>query len=119
VIGTTRTVQVFAFPAPVDMRKWFDGLFGLVTETLHQNPLSGALFLFVGKNRRRAKVLYWDGTGLCIFAKRLEKGQFASLWRDDRSAPLALTQSELSLFLEGCVLVGQRPLSPPPFTFGG
>jgi transposase len=118
MIGSTRVVQVFAFPRPVDMRKWFDGLFALVTQGLQRNPLSGELFLFVSKNRKRAKVLYWDGTGLCVFAKRLEKGQFAKLWRDDSTAPLELTQSELALFLEGSVLVGKLPLSPPPFSPG-
>jgi transposase len=119
MIGTTRIIQVFAFPKPIDMRKWFDGLFGLVTQSLHRNPLSGELFLFVSKNRKRAKVLYWDGTGLCIFAKRLEKGHFARLWRDDVSVPLSLTQSELALFLEGSDLAGKLPLSPGPFTLGG
>jgi transposase len=52
--------------------------------------LSGDLFLFVSKNRRRARVLYWDGTGLCVFAKRLEKGRFAAPWeRAEGQAPQA------------------------------
>lgn len=70
--------------------------------------------LFVGKCRRRAKVLWFDGTGLCLLAKRLEKGRFAAVW----STP-ELTQSELMLFLEGSEAVGRVPLSPPPFSLEG
>jgi hypothetical protein len=57
------------------------------------------------------KVLVWDGTGLCIFQKRLERGRFAALWRED-GAVVHLTASELALFIEGCDLVGRRTLSP-------
>jgi transposase len=114
VIGSTRRVSVYAFGAPVDMRKSFDALFALVTSELQQEPLSGDLFVFVGKNRRRAKVLYWDGTGLCVFAKRLEKGRFAAPWSQSTRGPILWTTTELTLFLEGSELVGKVPLSPPP-----
>ena len=53
----------------------------------------------------------WDGTGLCIFQKRLERGRFAPLWRDDGGV-VQLTSTELALFIEGCDLVGRRTLSP-------
>jgi len=56
--------------------------------------------------------LLWDGTGLCIFMKRLEEGRFAALWRDGDADVLRLTSTELSLFIEGCELVGRRALSP-------
>ena len=105
--------RVYAYSAPVDMRKGFDGLYGLVRERLDRDPLGGDLFLFVSRSRRRAKVLLWDGTGLCIYAKRLEQGRFAHLWRSEPSQALELSSSELSLFLEGCELVGQMSLSPP------
>jgi len=72
VIGSTRQVAVNAYGAPADMRKSFDTLSLLVVEGLGRDVLSGDLFLFVSRNRRRAKVLYWDGTRLCVFAKRLE-----------------------------------------------
>ena len=62
--------RVFAFGAPVDMRKGFDGLYALVREGMGQDPLSGDLYLFVSRNRIRAKVLLWDGTGLCVYAVR-------------------------------------------------
>jgi transposase len=111
ILGTSRAVRVFAYPEPVDLRKGYDGLFGLVKTGLARDPLSGDLFLFLGKRRGGCKVLLWDGTGLCIFQKRLERGRFASLFRDDGRS-VQLTASELALFIEGCELVGRRTLSP-------
>jgi transposase len=69
----------------------------------------------VNATRKRAKVLLWDGTGLCIYAKRLEQGRFACLWRDADARVVQLTMSELQLFLEGSALVGRVALSPVPF----
>ena len=86
-------------------------MFGLVKTGLGRDPLSGELFLFVNKRRDTCKVLMWDGTGLCIFQKRLARGRFASLWREDDAAA-RLTASELALFIEGCELIGRRTLSP-------
>jgi len=111
ILGTSRVVRVFAYPAATDLRKGYDGLYGLVQTGLKRDPLSGELFLFVNAGRKLCKVLLWDGTGLCIFQKRLEKGTFAKLWRDDGTV-VRLTQSELALFIEGCVLVGKQTLSP-------
>ena len=112
MIGTSRSVRVWARPRPTDLRKGYNGLFSLVRQELERDPLSGDLFLFVNRRRTGCKVLLWDGTGLCIFMKRLEKGRFASLWRDGESETLQLTATELSLFVEGCTLVGRRLLSP-------
>lgn len=111
-----RRVMVYAYAQPVDMRKGFDGLTALVTEGLHREALSGDAFIFVSRDRVRAKVLHWDGTGLCIYAKRLERGRFARLWRDESNAPITLTVSELDLFLDGSTMVGRVALSPPPVT---
>jgi transposase len=97
------------------MRKNFDTLSGLVTEELGRELCSGDMFLFVGRNRKRAKILYWDGTGLCLFSKRLEKGRFAAPWSSASTQPLIWTTTELSLFLEGSELVGRVALSPSPF----
>lgn len=107
-------VRVFAYAKPVDMRKGFEGLFGLATQTLGRQVLDGDLFLFVGRDRRRAKVLYFDGTGLCLLHKRLEQGRFAALWQSGAGTSLVLSLSELQLYLEGCALVGRVALSPPP-----
>jgi transposase len=119
MIGSTRSVRVFAYTRPADLRKGFDGLSGLVASELGRDVLSGDCFLFCSRKRRSAKVLMWDGTGLCIFSKRLEQGLFACLWKrghdDDASAPLELTMSELALFIEGSELVGKRALSPAQF----
>ncbi len=96
----------------------FDGLSGLVTDRLGQDPLSGDCSLFVNATRKRAKVLLWGGTGLCIYAKRLERGRFACLWREATTPVVRLTVSELPLFLEGSTLVGRVALSPAPFVVG-
>ena len=116
MIGSTRQIRVFAFGAPADLRKGFDGLSGLVTQELDGDPLSGDLFVFVNRSQTLAKVLLWDGTGLCVYSKRLETGRFACLWRRPEESRLQLTMSELALFLEGSKLVGRMPLSPPIFT---
>jgi transposase len=112
VIGLGRRVAVYAFGAPVDMRKSFDTLSAIVREHVKHDVLDGAVYVFVGKTRRRAKVLFWDGTGLCVLAKRLEKGRFAAPWSKKKPL-LEWTTSELALFLEGSELVGRIPLSPP------
>jgi transposase len=117
VIGSTRRIRVYAYGKPADMRRSFDGLASLVTAALGRDPLSGDLFLFVGRDRRRAKVLFWDGTGLCLYAKRLEKGTFSAPWQTPAGKPLEMTSSELHLFLEGCRLAGKISLSPPEFSF--
>jgi transposase len=117
ILGTSRAVRVFAYPAPVDLRNGYDGLFGLVKRDLGRDPLSGELFLFVNKRRKGCKVLVWDGTGLCIFQKRLERGTFASPWRE-KGVVVKMTASELALFIEGCELVGRRALSPAAIVAG-
>jgi transposase len=110
-------VTVYAYARPTDMRKGFDGLCALVAQGLHRDPLGGDVFIFVSRDRVRAKTLQWDGTGLCIYAKRLERGRFARLWREeDGDDPITLTISELDLFLEGSVLVGRVALAPPALT---
>jgi transposase len=121
ILGTSRAVRVFAYPEAVDLRKGYDGLFGLVKSGLGRDPLSGELYLFVNKRRDSCKVLVWDGTGLCIFQKRMEQGRFASPWRESGDV-VRMTQSELALFIEGCALVGRRALSPEavvPAPLGG
>ena len=99
-----RRVAVYAYAEAVDMRKGFDGLSALVTAGLHRDPLNGDVYIFVSRDRVRAKVLHWDGRGLCVYAKRLERGRFARLWRDDQDGPLTLTVSELDLFLDGSTI---------------
>jgi transposase len=115
MIGSTRQLRVFAYAAPADMRKGFDGLSALVQQALGRDPLSGDVYLFVSRNRQRAKALLWDGTGLCVYAKRLEQGRFAAPWEHESEGPVQMTMSELALFLEGSRLVGRMVLSPPAY----
>lgn len=110
---SARRQQVWVYGQPCDMRKSFDTLSALVVGAMSRELLSGEYFVFVGKRRKRAKVLYWDGTGLCLFSKRLEQGRFASLWADDR-ASVELSPNELALLLEGSDAVGRMRLSPAP-----
>jgi transposase len=111
MIFGVRRVRVFAYTRPADLRKGFEGLSALVRQELCHSPLSGDLFLFVNRLRHRAKILHWDGTGLCIYAKRLEKGRFACLWNESRQH-LELSETELRLFIEGSDLVGKICISP-------
>jgi transposase len=100
--------RVFGYPAPVDLRKGYDGLFGLVEQGLKLDPMCGDLYLFVNESRKLCKILVWDGSGLCVFQKRLTLGTFAKLWRDDGKV-LRLTQRELALFIEGSTYFARRP----------
>jgi len=104
-------VRVFASREPVDLRKGFEGLSALVRSSLGHDPTSGDLFLFVSRNRLRAKVLLWDGTGLCLLSKRLESGRFVALWERSRADAIELSAAELSLFLDGCEAIGRERLS--------
>lgn len=112
LIGSSRVIRVWAWPAPVDLRRGFDGLYAMVVSQLSKDPLSGELFLFTNISRKNCKVLFWDGTGLCLFAKRLERGRFAPLRRTELGGPIQLTASELALYIEGSSLVGKAALSP-------
>jgi transposase len=94
------------------MRKSFNTLSGLVS-TMGHDVAAGDVFLFVSKNRKRAKVLWYDMTGLVLLAKRLDVGKFAAIWETD-AGEIELTMNELQLLLEGCKVVGRMQLSPPP-----
>ena len=83
-----------------DLRRGFDGLSALVQTKLEQNPFSGHVFVFRGRRGDLIKVLWWDGQGLCLFAKRLEKGRF--IWPTaSAGAAAALTPAQLAMLLEG------------------
>lgn len=112
IFGTSRSVRVWARTGSTDLRKGYNGLYGLVKNELERDPLSGDLFLFVNRRRSSCKVLMWDGTGLCIFMKRLERGRFAVFRRHPETGVVRLSASELALFIEGCELVGRQSLSP-------
>lgn len=92
-------VRVYLFGRPTDMRKSFDGLYALTRNELKQDPLSGHLFVFVNRRGTQMKVLYFDRSGFCVWAKRLERGCFVSNWRDVQSREMDWTG--LKLMLEG------------------
>ena len=106
-------VEVHVFNQPTDMRKSHDGLAAICKHVMGCNPLSGQVFVFMNKRRDRVKSLFWDGTGLCLYYKRLEQGQFTNLWQ--RNAPNRLSTMELRLILDGAKLEGKLPLSPEEF----
>lgn len=99
MFSDTAAVRVFLAPGVTDMRKSFNGLYTLVRGALQGDPLSGHLFVFCNRRRDRVKILYWDGSGLWVCAKRLEKGTFR--WPQPGDESIELTQSELNLLLAG------------------
>ena len=113
MIGSTRSIRVFAYAEVTDMRKSYNGLESIVRLGLGHDIMDGDLFLFVNRRRNRAKVLFFDGTGLCIFMKRMEKGRFAAPWDRTDEPTLKLTTSELAVFLDGSKVVGKIPLILP------
>jgi transposase len=104
--------RVFAHPAPVDMRKGFNTLAGLVALSGHDVAV-GDKFLFASRDRKRAKVIWLDRVCARLLVSRIDAGCFAPLWRDD-GKPVELTTSELRLYLDGSKLVGTKALTPPP-----
>jgi len=118
MIAFSRGLRVWAYPAPCDLRKGFDGLSSLVTHQLCREVLGGDLFVFINRRRTLCKMLYWDGTGLCILQKRLAEGKFPRLWKraDAEATGIELTPSELGLFIEGCEVLEDQRLSPPDVT---
>ena len=115
MINLGRHVAVYAFGERVDMRKSFDTLAAVVRAGMGTDVLEGGVFVFVGRRRRTAKVLFWDGTGYVVLAKRLAKNRFVAPWQRAGEGPLQWTMNELALFLEGSDLVGRVVLSPPPW----
>ena len=91
--------KVYLGCRPVSMRYGFDGLAAQVAHVLQADPFSGHLFLFRSKRADYLKILYYDGTGLCLFAKRLENGKF--LWPPIVDGSMVLTPAQLALLIEG------------------
>lgn len=104
-----RTTKVFLHREKVDMRKGHNGLSFLVSYHMNLDLLSGAVFLFVGRDRKSAKALFWDGTGLILVHKKLEEGKFMSF--KNLQAVEEITSNELALIMEGTKI--HLPLSKP------
>ena len=101
-------VRVFLCTSPTDMRKGFDTLAALVRDGLGYDPLSGHLFLFIGRRRDRLKILYWDRDGFALWYKRLEQGTFRMPATRPEATSIELKASELAMLLEGIDLRSLR-----------
>ena len=102
MIAAGPATRVFVALEPVDMRKGFDGLHGLVAHQLQEDPRSGHLFVFTNTQRNRLKILYWDGSGVWVLAKRLEKGRFS--WPksvDTDTNKISLNPKALAMLMDG------------------
>ena len=98
MIGPTGAVRVMMATRPVDFRKGADGLAALVRETMGANPFSGAVYVFRAKRADRVKLVFWDGTGVVLVAKRLERGRF--LWPSPAGGAVTITPAQLGYLLD-------------------
>jgi transposase len=99
MIGLPAGTRIWIACGLTDLRNGFDGLAALVQTQLAEDPFSGQLFVFRGRRGDRLKVLWWDGDGLCLYCKRLERGRF--VWPRAESGSVHLTGAQLSMLLEG------------------
>lgn len=97
--------RILAYRHAVDMRKSYDGLMALVQTALHEDPLSGDLFVFVNRRGTHLKLVFWDRTGYCLFAKRLERGRFML---PGQEAKQEISVRALELILDGIPLGDYR-----------
>jgi transposase len=108
MFGLGPATRIYLGAESVDMRKGFEGLYGLVRDHLGQDPLSGHLFLFTNRTRTRLKALVWDGSGLWVCAKRLERGRFR--WPAAAgSRSVTMRPEELAMLVNGMDLAQVRP----------
>jgi transposase len=99
MISVPASTQIWIAAGVTDLRRGFTGLSAAVQTTLEQDPFGGHVFVFRGRRGDLIKVLWWDGDGLCLFAKRLERGRF--VWPKVESGTVSLTRAQLSMLLEG------------------
>lgn len=99
MIGPTGAVRVMLATKPVDFRKGAEGLAALVRETMGCNPFDGAIYVFRAKRADRIKLVFWDGTGVCLFAKRLEEREFR--WPKIENGIMRLSATQFSALIEG------------------
>ena len=99
MIGLTGPLRVMVATKPVDFRKGAEGLAALVREAMGADPFSGAIYVFRARRADRVKLIYWDGTGVCLFAKRLEDGRFH--WPNIEDGVIRLSAAQLSALVEG------------------
>lgn len=108
MFGLGPATHIYLAAGATDMRKGFEGLYGLVRDRLLCEPLSGHIFLFCNAQRNRLKLLFWDGSGLWVCAKRLEKGRFRWPEAAGEQPRVLLSHEELALLLGGIDLSQTR-----------
>ena len=108
MFGLGPATRIYVALGATDLRKGFDGLYGIVRDRLGLEVRSGHLFLFANARRNRLKILYWDGSGLWSCAKRLERGRFSWPVAQDQCDRVSLSHEELSLLLGGIDLKDTR-----------
>jgi transposase len=108
VLGWGPATRIYLAAGATDMRKGYDGLYGLVRDRLQCEPLSGHVFLFANAQRNRAKLLFWDGSGLWVCAKRLERGRFRWPEATGGQVKVTLSHEELALLLGGIDIMETR-----------
>ena len=108
MFGIGPATRIYVAAGATDMRKGFEGLYGLVRDRLSCDPLSGHVFLFSNAQRNRLKLLFWDGSGLWVCGKRLEKGRFRWPEAAAKETKLILSHEELALLLGGIDLKQTR-----------
>lgn len=106
MLAFPHSVRIFVAVEPVDMRKQYDGLWQAAQSQLGEDPKQGAVFCFTNRERTRLKLLYWDGTGVVIVAKRLEAGRFSWPQPSAAKCKLSLTPEALALIIGGVELKG-------------
>ena len=106
MLSLSTATRVFVALEPVDLRQSFNGLYNRVQAVLREDPLSGHLFVFSNRSRNRLKILFWDGSGLWVCAKRLEKGTFG--WPAGEGASRCLRAEEWNLLVHGLEGIGRR-----------
>jgi transposase len=99
MLNLSSAMRVFVALEPVDMRQSYNGLYARVQSVLEQDPTSGHLYVFTNKARNRLKILFWDGSGLCLFCKRPERGTFG--WPQGQGTSRCLRPEELNLLVHG------------------
>jgi transposase len=99
MIGLPAGTRIWLAAGVTDMRRGMDGLAALVQSALTENPFSGHVFIFRGRRGDLVKLLWWSGDGLCLFAKRLERGRF--VWPQAAEGAIHLSAAQLSMLLEG------------------
>jgi transposase len=106
MLSFTASLKIYVAVEPCDMRKSFEGLSALTTTALNQDVRNGALFVFSNERRNRLKILYWDGTGIWVMAKRLEKGTFS--WPEGEEKVIRLRSEALAMLTGGVDLRGAK-----------